>query len=316
MKSTEDLHPIPVPAKVWMQVRVDIMSMKEVDGFKYIITAMDYFSKNMEMRAIKAKSAKEVALFVYKEVICRWGSPDIIITDQGREFCNCINDELMECTHCKHRITSSYHPQSNGLVECQNRMMTQFLLKNMDCQDDWVKMIPTMMASHRHTVHSSTNVEPSTILLGRRSNLATDMKLRSDEYFERELNNKEIEQIENVDYKKVLGKFNFVKGDMYNYASKNISSVQIQMKKYYDMRYLRNFSLKKGDKVLKILCKNLERKGGKKEEKFSGPYIVVDISDLGVATLRTVRGCVLKRGVPIKQLQKFNEGGTKYDGEK
>ena len=67
---------------------------------------------------------------------------------------------------------------------------------------------------------------------------------------------------------------------------------------------------------MKILCKNLEWKGGKKEEKFSGPYIVVDISDLGVATLRTMRGCVLKRGVPIKQLQKFNEGGMKYDGEK
>lgn len=80
----EDLHQIPVPAKVWTQVRVDIMPIKEVDGFKYIITAMDYFSKNMEMRAIKAKSAKEVALFIYEEVICRWGSPDVIITDQGR----------------------------------------------------------------------------------------------------------------------------------------------------------------------------------------------------------------------------------------
>ena len=52
MKGTDDLHPIPVPTKVWAQVGVDIMSMKEVDGFKYIITAMDYFSKNMEMRAI------------------------------------------------------------------------------------------------------------------------------------------------------------------------------------------------------------------------------------------------------------------------
>ena len=72
----------------------------------------------------------------------------------------------MERAHCKHRITSSYHPQSNGLVERQNRTTTQFLLKNMDCQDDWVKMIPTMMASHRHTVHSTTNCEPSAMLLG------------------------------------------------------------------------------------------------------------------------------------------------------
>ena len=117
MKGTKDLHPIPVPRKVWSQVGVDIMSMKEVDGFRYIITAMDYFSKNMEMRALRKKSAKEVAIFLYEEIICRWGSPDVIITDQGREFCNSINDQLMERAHCKHRITSSYHPQSNGLVE-------------------------------------------------------------------------------------------------------------------------------------------------------------------------------------------------------
>ena len=42
MKGSEDLHPIPVPCKVWGQVGIDIMSMKEVDEYKYIITAMDY----------------------------------------------------------------------------------------------------------------------------------------------------------------------------------------------------------------------------------------------------------------------------------
>ena len=82
-------------------------------------------------------------------------------------------------------------------------------------------MIPTMMASHRHTVHSLTNIKPSAILLGRRPTLATDMKLKSDDYFQKELDDKETEKIENVDYKQVLRRFNFIKGDMYDYASKN-----------------------------------------------------------------------------------------------
>ena len=128
-KGSEDLHPIPIPRKVLSQAGIDIMTMKRVGKYRYLITGMDYFSKNIEMRVLKTKSAKEVAQFIYEEIICRWGSPDVVITDQGREFCNTINDELMERAHCKHRITSSYHLQSNGLVERQNRTMTNFFIE-------------------------------------------------------------------------------------------------------------------------------------------------------------------------------------------
>ena len=209
-KGSEDLHPTPIPRKVWSQVGIDIMTMKRVGEYRYLITGMDYFLKNIEMRALKTKLAKEVAQFIYEEIICRWGSPDVIITDQGHEFCNTINDELMQRTHCKHRNTSSYHPQSNGLVERQNRTTTNFLLKNMDCQDDWVDMILMMMGSHRHTVHSTTNIEPSAILLGHKPTMSTDMLLRGDKYFNLELQDEEIEEIDNRNYAEILTQLNFV----------------------------------------------------------------------------------------------------------
>ena len=309
MKGSDDLHPIPVPSKVWCQVGVDIMTMKTVDGYKYIITAMDYFLKNMEMRALKAKTAKNVAIFLYEEVICRWGSPDVIITDQGREFCNTINEELMKRACCKHRITSAYHPQSNGLVERQNRSTTQFLLKNMDCQDDWVQMIPTMMASHRHTVHSTMNIEPNAMLLGRKPTLAVNMMLKNEEFFNRELEDYEIEEIESRDYGKVLKNFNLIKGNMYDGATENISVAQVKMKKY-DIRHSSEFKYSVGDRVLKRECKNLQRKGGKHDIKFSGPYTIQEITDLGLVCLKTDKGKLLAKRVPIKHLQKYNEKVT------
>ena len=80
----------------------------------------------------------------------------------------------------------------------------------MDCQDNWVDMILTMMGSHRHTVHSTTNIEPSTILLGCKPTLSTDMLLRGDEYFNLELQDEEIEEIDNRNYAEILTQLNFV----------------------------------------------------------------------------------------------------------
>ena len=59
--------------------------------------------------------------------------------------------------------------------------------------------------------------------------------------------------------------------------------------------------------MIKFLPRHSQRKGGKLEDKFSGPYVIDEITDLGIARLRTLKGKVLKKGVPIKQLQKYNK---------
>ena len=102
---------------------------------------------------------------------------------------------------------------------------------------------------------------------------------------------------------------------MYEDASNNILVSQVWMKKYYDIRHSRNFEFQVGDKVLKMVCKNIGRKGGKQEPKFTGPYEIISISELGVARLKTERGCNLKTGVLIRQLQKYNhnEKNTERD---
>ena len=53
--------------------------------------------------------------------------------------------------------------------------------------------------------------------------------------------------------------------------------------------------------------RNSQRKGGKLDNKFSGPYVIDEITNLGIVRLRTLKGKVFKKGVPIKQLQKYNK---------
>ena len=132
-KAVGGLHPIPVKPNIFHQVGMDLIGpLPETPrGNKYVITLTDYFSKWAEAAPLPSKHADGVAKFIYSvsipagittniqfttEVLstgdlCRFGSPEILITDQGREFVNELSAELYSITNTEHRITSAYHPQ-------------------------------------------------------------------------------------------------------------------------------------------------------------------------------------------------------------
>lgn len=115
-KPSLSLHPVPVQKGPWKQVGIDLVGPlpETKSGNKYIMTVTDYFSKWPEAKAIPSKEACEVANFLYS-LFMRHGFCSCVISDQGREFCNQVSDTLYELTGTEHRVTSAYHPQSNGL---------------------------------------------------------------------------------------------------------------------------------------------------------------------------------------------------------
>src|SRR5205823_2423980 len=86
-------------------------------GNKYIIVAMDYFTKWPEAKAVKEATAKEVSTFILEEIICRHGCPKRILSDRGSHFNNEMIKELMGKFKIKHGFSTPYHPKTNGLVE-------------------------------------------------------------------------------------------------------------------------------------------------------------------------------------------------------
>ena len=61
--------------------------------------------------------------------MCRHGFFAIKINDQGRKFVNKVSDELYLITGVQQWVLSAYHPQSNGLIERQNRTIKNSLMK-------------------------------------------------------------------------------------------------------------------------------------------------------------------------------------------
>ncbi len=58
------------------------------EGNRYIVIAMDYFTRWPETRAIKAANVEMVLTFIYEEIICRFGSLRVLQSDRGTYFIN------------------------------------------------------------------------------------------------------------------------------------------------------------------------------------------------------------------------------------
>ena len=98
---TTPLQPLPVITKVWFRVGMDLTSpLIDSEGYKYILTFMDHFTKWIETRPLRSKEAIEVARGIFS-IYCRLGAPVQIICDNGTEFKNQISKELHEAHNCK-----------------------------------------------------------------------------------------------------------------------------------------------------------------------------------------------------------------------
>src|SRR5215469_11939735 len=84
-----ELHPIKVKYPFY-QIGIDIVGLlpKTLRENKYIVVAIDYFTKWPEARALKEANAKKVSTFIYEDIICRHECPQRILSDRGSHFDN------------------------------------------------------------------------------------------------------------------------------------------------------------------------------------------------------------------------------------
>jgi hypothetical protein len=118
-KGETALQPIKKLPKPFYQVGMDVMGPLPItkSGKRYIVIAVDHFTKWVEARALETNDAQSIASFFYDDVICRHGVPEILTTDQGSEFINELLSILTSTYHIRHIKTTAYHPQGNGQVE-------------------------------------------------------------------------------------------------------------------------------------------------------------------------------------------------------
>ncbi|CAN6573221.1 unnamed protein product [Malus baccata var. baccata] len=100
-------------------------------GFLYILLDVDYVSKWVEAKATRTNDSKVVADFVKTNIFARFGMPRVLISDGGSHFCNRTIEALLRKYNFTHKVSTPYHPQTNGQAEVSNREIKQILEKTV-----------------------------------------------------------------------------------------------------------------------------------------------------------------------------------------
>lgn len=107
-------------------------------GNLYILLAVNYVSKGVETVATRINDAKVVVEFLKDNILSRFGMPRAIISDQGTHFCNRTFEALMKKYGITHKVSTTYHPQTNGQAELANMKIKHISEKTVNPnRKDW-----------------------------------------------------------------------------------------------------------------------------------------------------------------------------------
>ena len=113
---------------------------------KYVIVAIDYFTKWIEAKPLARTTGKEVKKFVWDNIVYRFGLPKIITTDNGTNFVNDPFKGWCRRLNITQINTAVAHPQANGLVERANRSLMEGIKTRLGRErKGWVDELPNIL---------------------------------------------------------------------------------------------------------------------------------------------------------------------------
>jgi hypothetical protein len=103
----------------------------------------------------------ELAQMFFEHMICKRGVPDNIVTDRGKEITSRFWNRVCSHLSINHRVSTAFHPQTDGQTERQNQTMEQYLrgFCNYE-QDNWVELLPLAEFAYNTSIHHSTCMTP------------------------------------------------------------------------------------------------------------------------------------------------------------
>ena len=84
---------------------------------KFLVVSIDYFTKWVEAEALATITEKNVRSFVWRNIVCRYGIPRVLVLDNGKQFDNDAFRDFCSQLGIKNHYSAPPHLQANEQVE-------------------------------------------------------------------------------------------------------------------------------------------------------------------------------------------------------
>ena len=159
----------PAPTRPFQRVSMDLLTnLNETRrNYRHIMVVIDHLTRYCELVPLTSKRAEECALAFYDNILCRYAAPDILISDNGREFVNAFMKELCNVYGVRHLHIIPYHPASNGVSERTVRKVLESLRTTIGSNDpNWDLHLPSVQMAINSAYHSTIQEIPHYALFG------------------------------------------------------------------------------------------------------------------------------------------------------
>jgi hypothetical protein len=134
---------------------------------------VDYLTRWAEVMPAKSATATDAAHFIYNHIICRYGVPESIQSDNGPQYANDVIENLASILKLRHHFSTPYYPQANGRAERLIGTLKAMFVKSVQDTDreedgtlNWTPALFSALYIYRSTKHTATGTSPAMLVYG------------------------------------------------------------------------------------------------------------------------------------------------------
>ena len=245
------------PRKAFDKIQIDIVGPLPIteNGNRYILTVQDCLIKYSDVIPLKTIDSVTTAVALAENVICRFGCPRIIHTDQGSNFLSQIMKNFCRIFNIKQIKSTAFNPQSLGALERSHHVFVEYL-KHYCSHYNWDQWLKFAMFSFNSAVHSATKSTPHKLVFGEDPRIPSEFETGKV----------------SITYNEYLDNLLFKIYEAQSNARENILQAKLRYKYYYDKK-----SNPKTYEIGEHVYLQKEPRTSKLRDHYEGPYKITNV---------------------------------------